>query len=126
MDKKVLKFVLGGFAIYGIFAASVLTFYEDDPDQMNWEDRQAYNKRYINQLSIENNVDTKTVIAALGSPDITEAKRLDTVNYQVMFYRTQHEKSDGMTTKDECTALLFKDGVLISWGESAYNKYSEL
>jgi hypothetical protein len=29
-----------------------------------------------------------------------------------MFYRTQHIKSDGITTQDECTFLLFIDGVL--------------
>ena len=29
-----------------------------------------------------------------------------------MFYRTQHVKSDGITTQDECTFLLFVNGVL--------------
>ncbi|NQY87800.1 MAG: DUF3192 domain-containing protein [Colwellia sp.] len=30
----------------------------------------------------------------------------------VMFYRTQHIKSNGITTEDECTFLLFVNGML--------------
>lgn len=126
MDKKVVRFVAVGFGLYAIFAASVLTFYEDDPDQMGWEDRQAYNKQYINELNLEDEIQKKRVIEALGSPDITEAKQAGEDNYQVMFYRTQHEQSDGMTTKDECTALLFKNGKLIAWGDGTYDTYNKI
>lgn len=126
MDKKVLKFVGAGFGLYAVFAAGVLTFYEDDPDQMRWEDRQAFNKKFINKLVIENQISKQYIIQALGSPDITEAKQVEGKNIQVMFYRTQHEKSDGITTKDECTPLLFKNGVLVAWGGDAYSKYVSL
>ena len=51
------------------------------------------------------------------------AKKFADNNYQVMFYRTQHVKSDGITTQDECTFLLFVNGILkeIGLGE----KYPE-
>jgi hypothetical protein len=40
-----------------------------------------------------------------------------------MFYRTQHRQADGITTEDECTALLFENNELIAWGDSAYQSY---
>ncbi len=126
MDKKVVKFVGLGFGAYAIFAASVLTFYEDDPDQMDWEDRQAYNKKFINELSIDTPISKSFVIQSLGSPDITEAKMAEDNNYQVMFYRTQHKQSDGITTKDECTAFLFKNGELVAWGDGAYQQFNNI
>lgn len=123
VDNKVLKVVLGGFAIYALFASSIILFYEDDPDQMDWQDRQYYNKKYISELSLEKPIYKTDVINILGSPDITEAKTVGNETYQVMFYRTHHKRGDGMTTKDECTAMLFKEGTLIAWGDSAYNQY---
>ena len=126
MDNKVVKFAVIGFGLYAVFAASVLTFYEDDPDQMDWEDRQAFNKRFINELSLENQINKSYIIESLGSPDITEAKHIEEYAFQVMFYRTQHQQSDGITTKDECTPLLFKDGRLIAWGNGAYEQFNSL
>jgi hypothetical protein len=126
MDNKVVKFVGFGFAAYAVFAATVITFYEDDPDQMRWEDRQAFNKKFINELSIDSSVTKQFFIESLGSPDITEAKVAQDNSYQVMFYRTHHKKSDGITTKDECTPLLFKNGQLIAWGDGAYEQFSSI
>jgi len=126
MDNKVVKFAAIGFGLYAVFAASVLTFYEDDPDQMTWEDRQAFNKRFINDLSIDGQIQKAYIIESLGSPDITEAKHVENKAFQVMFYRTQHQQSDGITTKDECTPLLFKDGRLIAWGNGAYEQFNNL
>ncbi|GHB74945.1 DUF3192 domain-containing protein [Psychrosphaera saromensis] len=126
MDKKVVKFVVIGFGLYAVFAALVLTFYEDDTDNMGWEDRQAFNKRYISALSLDENIERSNVIQTLGSPDLTEAKRKDDTSFQVMFYRTQHLQSDGITTKDECTPMLFKNGYLIAWGDSAYQQFNNI
>lgn len=126
MDNKVVKFVGFGFAAYAVFAATVITFYEDDPDQMRWEDRQAFNMKFINELSIDSSVTKQFFIESLGSPDITEAKVAQDSSYQVMFYRTHHKKSDGITTKDECTPLLFKNGQLIAWGDGAYEQFSSI
>lgn len=126
MDKKVVKFVGIGFAAYAVFAASVLTFYEDDPDQMSWQDRQAYNQKFINELSIDAPISKDHVLQSLGSPDITEAKTISEQNYQVMFYRTHHKESDGITTKDECTPFLFKNGELVAWGEGAYEQFNNI
>ena len=112
-------------AVYGIFVALVMTFYDDSPAKMQWDDREAYNRQFIGKLQIEK-FTFEQAIQALGSPDITEAKKMSDANYQVMFYRTQHVKSDGITTQDECTALLFKNGVLNGIGNSAYENFLDM
>lgn len=125
MNKKVVIRILIALAIYGVFVALVVNFYDDSPSDMEWGDRESFNRQYIGKLSLESfNFDQ--AINELGSPDITEAKKVDDSNFQVMFYRTQHVKSDGFTTQDECTALLFKNGSLIAIGNTAYQQFLKL
>ena len=95
--------------------------YPDTPHNMDWEDRQEFNKVQISKLELGQQ--KKHILELLGSPDITEAKRNDNKELQVMFYRTQHRKADGITTEDECTALLFENDELIAWGDSAYQSF---
>ena len=111
MNKKVITRIFLALAAYGIFVLLVIFFYDDSPDKMKWEDREAYNRQFIAKLQLEQ-FTFEQAINQLGSPDITEAKKVDDDKFQVMFYRTQHVKSDGITTQDECTFLLFVNGVL--------------
>ena len=111
MNKKIIGRILLALSVYGIFVALVITFYDDSPDQMKWKDREAYNRQFIAKVTLDN-FTFEQALTQLGSPDITEARTIDEVNYQVMFYRTQHVKSDGITTQDECTFLLFVNGAL--------------
>jgi hypothetical protein len=125
MNKKVVSRILIALAIYGIFVALVVNFYDDSPSDMEWGDRESYNKQYIGKLTLEK-FNFEQAIEELGSPDITEAKKVNENSFQVMFYRTQHVKSDGFTTQDECTALLFKNGSLIAIGTPAYEQFQQL
>lgn len=111
MNKKVITRIILALAAYGIFVLLVVSFYDDSPDKMQWEDREAYNRQFIAKLQLEQ-FTFEQAITQLGSPDITEAKKIADDKFQVMFYRTQHVKSDGITTQDECTFLLFINGVL--------------
>lgn len=111
MNKKIISRVLLALAAYGIFVILVVLFYDDSPDKMMWEDREEYNRQFIAKLQLEK-FTFEQAIEQLGSPDITEARKVANDNFQVMFYRTQHVKSDGITTQDECTFLLFINGVL--------------
>ncbi len=115
MNKKVISRILLALVAYGIFVALVLTFYDDSPENMKWDDREAYNHQYISKLKLDN-FSSDQALAELGSPDITEAKKINDNYYQVMFYRTQHVKSDGITTQDECTFLFFVNGSLKEMG----------
>ena len=122
MNKKIIGRILLALSVYGIFVALVITFYDDSPDQMKWKDREAYNRQFIAKVALDN-FTFEQALTQLGSPDITEARTIDEVNYQVMFYRTQHVKSDGITTQDECTFLLFVNGALKEIGLG--NNYPE-
>ena len=125
MNKKVIARILLALAAYGVFVALVVNFYDDSPAKMQWEDREAYNRQFIAKLELKK-FNFNTAIEELGSPDITEAKIVNESSYQVSFYRTHHVKSDGITTQDECTALLFTDGILTAIGKTAYQQFKSL
>jgi hypothetical protein len=123
MNTKVVKMIVGGFALYAIFVYSVVSFFPDRPEDMDWQDREQYNKVQITNLSL--GTSKEEILALLGSPDITEAKQTREGMMQVMFYRTQHMKSDGITTQNECTPLLFEDDILVAWGDGVYLNFLE-
>ena len=62
---------------------------------------------------------SSSVVADLGDPDFTDAFARGDSEYVVLRYRTQRVKGDGITTRDETTPLVFVDGNLVGWGESA-------
>ncbi len=62
----------------------------------------------------------------LGGPDITEAIETSEGIYQIVYYRTLRAISDGITTKDECTALLFHNQKLIAVASPAEQQYRQL
>ena len=125
MIKKFIRYLILGLGLYALVATLVITFYKDDPQAMIWQDREAFNERYIRKLSIDEAVTLNSVLDYLGSPDLTYAKRNKDQVWQIVFYRTQHQTSDGITTMDECTGLLFKNGELFLWGPSAYTTCQE-
>lgn len=124
MDKKIVKRIGAGIMLYMVFASAVLWLYPDSADTMGWEDRQQYNKVQIGKLNLGTPKDH--IIDLMGSPDISEAKLKSEDKVQVMFYRTHRKKSDGVTTQDECTPLLFKNDKLIAWGDGTYQNYIDL
>ncbi|MCY7294334.1 DUF3192 domain-containing protein [Alteromonas sp. a30] len=85
----------------------------------DWEDREESNRKAISNLKLDLSADQ--VKSILGTPDFTEFHKADG-EYMVLFYRTQRVKGDGMTTKDECTPLVFKENKLIGWGDATYRK----
>ncbi|PTA49651.1 hypothetical protein C9I43_03455 [Shewanella morhuae] len=121
MKSKISVIIGSIFAAYVAFVAVVILVYEPTPDDMSWEDRQAYNSQKISDLVLGQNI--ASVKTLLGKADFSEAKRLKETQLQVLFYRTHHEKSDGVTTKEECTPLIFENGQLIAWGQDTYKQY---
>lgn len=121
MNSKIARLVFLGVGAYALFVFLVMSFYPDKPENMDWQDREEYNKVQITKLRLGST--REEVLALLGSPDITEAKMESGTTIQVMFYRTQHVRADGLTTQDECTPLLFENNQLIAWGDGAYQSY---
>ncbi|MDV2963475.1 DUF3192 domain-containing protein [Shewanella algae] len=109
------------FIAYLVFVAVVILFYEPKPEDMSWEDRQAYNQSKVTELLLGQTLEQ--TIETLGRADFSEAMQTHGQSLQVLFYRTHHVKSDGKTTKDECTPLLFANGRLQAWGEDTYQQY---
>ncbi|MCL1088434.1 DUF3192 domain-containing protein [Shewanella profunda] len=123
MKSKTSVIIGSIFAAYVAFVAVIVLVYEPTPDEMNWEDRQAYLNQKVNDLTLGQ--DITEVKSMLGKADFSEAKSIDEAQLQVLFYRTHHEKSDGITTKGECTPLIFKNSKLIAWGIDTYKQYLE-
>ncbi|RLV59631.1 DUF3192 domain-containing protein [Parashewanella curva] len=121
MKSKVPIIIGIGFAVYTVFVAIAVTNYEPTIADMDWEDRQAHNQGALTQLSLGQHIET--VRSKLGAADFSEAKTSDDKKMLVLFYRTHHGKSDGKTTKDECTPLLFVDDHLVAWGPDTYKQY---
>ncbi len=88
--------------------------------ESNWKKEQRINNDNIADLKLGQSLEK--VRAIMGTPRFNEAFKTDDESVQVLFYRTQHLHSDGETTKDECTPLIFKDGVLVGFGSKAYNR----
>jgi hypothetical protein len=114
MNKKFLLVILLSLASYGLFVLLVVNFYDDSPSNMQWEDRESFNRLYISKLAL-GQLNIEQVIEDLGSPDIIKAKQTEKVNYQVLFYRTQHVISDGITTQEECSYLVFINNLLVEF-----------
>ncbi len=95
----------------------VIAVNTEDWEDGNWHHRQEKNSQRIEHLELGKTEDT--VRDELGNPDFTESFLREGDTYTVLFYRTQHVRSDGVTTKDETTPLVFVDDRLVGWGENA-------
>jgi len=123
---KSLKVLLLSLLLLGIYPAAtwlVLNFYQDDPAQMFWTDREAFNRKFIRQLDLTKAPQQDLVQQKLGGPDITEAYQLGDQLYQLAYYRTQRAISDGITTKAECTALLYQNHQVVAVGSAAEQQF---
>ncbi len=116
---------LGLLAVTGLLTGCVVAIGDKDYEKLDgadnqWRATQQQNLAQINQF--QPGIAFNDVISLLGTPDFTEFLVKDQQQVQVLFYRTQHKRSDGKTTKDECTPLVFINGQLHSWGDKAYQQ----
>lgn len=85
----------------------------------DWKDKEQKNRRLIAEL--EPDMTVESVRRHMGTPDFNEFYDKEGQKVRVLFYRTQRQEGDGVTRKDECTPLVFRDGHLVGWGETAYS-----
>ncbi|HBO12182.1 MAG TPA: hypothetical protein DD491_05290, partial [Halieaceae bacterium] len=57
----------------------------------------------------------------LGTPADSEAFTRDGEEFRVLFYRTRHRHSDGETSRDETTPVVFRNDELVGWGQRVYD-----
>lgn len=113
MERILLIVVLGLVALSGC----VIHVDTDDDEGQGWESVQRANERSVRSLELGRDIDA--VRAEMGKPDFIDAFERDGDEYTVLFYRTHRTHGDGRTTRDETTPLVFVDGRLVGWGESA-------
>lgn len=123
---KIALFIVVGLGSYMLLTLAVVLFYPDDSEQMTWVDREAFNLKVISKYSANSNLTQDSIIERLGSPDITVAMKTGRDTYQILYYRTHRNSVDGITTADECTALLLKNRQLIAIGDAAVSQYQSL
>lgn len=117
-----MKAGIGIFAIILALGGCVIVTDREDWEGLDfdtasdWEETQNFNHRYISRLAL--GVSIHAVRTDLGEPDFSEAFRGADGDYSILRYRTQHRHSDGETTQDETTPLIFQNGALIGWGET--------
>lgn len=125
MRLRSVALFIAGFVVYVLTTLAILMFYKDDPAQMSWQHRENFNAKVISRFELSDNHLQDDVIKRLGGPDITEAVEINGAVYQLLYYRTHRKLPDGITTEDECTALLFANRQLVAIGEEAVNQYQQ-
>lgn len=123
---KLVLFSLVGIGSYLLLTLLIVVFYQDNTEQMNWADREAFNNKIIKKYRPHTGLNQTEILHTLGSPDITEAVIINGDIYQVLYFRTHRNTPDGITTADECTALLLRNRQLIAIGEEAVNQFSQI
>lgn len=126
MKLKILALIIVGILSYVLLLLAVMLFYKDDSEQMTWQDREAFNAKIIYKLDTSLQLTQDEITSRLGVPDITAATRKEDAIYQLLYYRTHRKVADGITTADECTALLFKNRQLQAIGDKAIEQYQAL
>lgn len=123
MKQGIRAFLLVGLA--GIFLSGCVIsiddddFDYDDGNRSSWSQIEEDNREQIGMLSVGTSIDS--VRRKMGLPDFDELLVKNGEQHRILFYRTQRTKGDGATTKDECTPLIFVNGELSGFGQTALN-----
>ncbi len=88
-------------------------------DSQDWESRELINRNAIQNLQL--GAPLAEITKNMGTADFNEILLNGSDKYQVLYYRTQRTTEDGMTTKDECTPLVFDQSGLVGWGHDFFN-----
>ena len=84
----------------------------------DWQEKEQKNRKHISRL--QQDATYEQILSRMGIAEFNELYTQGNDTYQVLYYRTQRKGGDGVTTKEECTPLIFKNTQLLGWGESAY------
>jgi len=112
---KLLLNLAIALASAAVLSGCIIVSGSDNWDDDNWQAQQRENSSIISELELNSSRDD--VIEWLGNPSSSEAFSREGAEIIVLYYRTQHRRSDGETTRDETTPLVFRNNRLIGWGE---------
>lgn len=103
--------------LIAMLSGCVVAVNTDDWEDEAWFSRQNRNAEKIEQLEL--GVSESSVTSDFGDADFVESFTRTGEDFRVLYYRTRHSDHDGTTTKNETTPLVFVDGTLVGWGDSA-------
>ncbi|TQV88183.1 DUF3192 domain-containing protein [Aliikangiella coralliicola] len=118
--KHLLNILIAVFLVTSISGCIVIGDGDGNWNHDDWREQQRENRELISELEI--NTPRTRVLTKLGAPNYSDAFEKNGKQYRILYYRTQHRHSDGDTTKDETTPLVFVDDQLVGWGEEALAK----
>ena len=108
--------LIGTFATFFLSTLSgcVIVAGDHEWDDSSWQSQQRENRETISELELQ--TERSKIISKMGAPSFSDAFVKEGDEYRVLYYRTQHTRSDGETTRDETTPLVFKNDKLVGWG----------
>lgn len=107
--------LIASLAVLGGCVIAVNT--DDREGKDSWHSVQRDNIRQIEQLALGQ--PEEVVRARFGKPDFQESFLREGQEFVALYYRTRHVDSDGVTSRDETTPLVFVNEKLVGWGDSA-------
>ncbi|MFT4712651.1 MAG: hypothetical protein ACJAVI_001298 [Candidatus Azotimanducaceae bacterium] len=105
-----------------LLSSCVVSIGNDDFDDEHeqWQGQQDRALKMINGLDLGR--DLASIESEFGVPDFTDSFMRSGEAIRILHYRTHHSHSDGKTTRDETTPLVFIDDQLVGWGDMAIEK----
>jgi hypothetical protein len=90
---------------------------DDSSWSSDWKSKETMNRKNLEKLELGMSIEQVRLV--MGVADFDEKLSKEDKAYQLLFYRTQRSEKDGVTSKDECTPLVFENGELKGWGSTA-------
>jgi hypothetical protein len=90
----------------------------------NWQETHLQNRKAIARLTLGENYNE--ILEKLSTPQFVELVKKANDEYKVVYFPTHSIHSDGKTTKDECTPLIFKNEQLLGFGATAIEQINQL
>jgi hypothetical protein len=115
--------VISGLTASLLLSGCVISVHDDDVSgsySASWKDREENNRKHISTLNVGNSLESVT--SKMGVADFDELKSSSEGQVRILYYRTQSLKDDGVTTKEECTPIVFVNNELTGWGEAALDQ----
>ncbi len=111
MNKSLLAFIVAAPLTFGLTGCVIAVGGEDGHSMSgSFEDREYENRKKIARIPL--NSAFADVSHEMGVADFSETYLDDGKTVNVVYYRTHRVHKDGLTTKDECTKLVFVNNTL--------------
>lgn len=111
MKKSLLALIVVAPLTFGLTGCVIAVGGEDGHSfNSNFEDREYENRKKIARIQL--NSAFSAVSREMGVADFNETYMDDDKTINVVYYRTHRLHKDGLTTKDECTKLVFTNDIL--------------